>query len=507
MHRVLYVLRWQRSLILGTAWLALAALLYLLFDISLYPLTPDVINEFESLKAQIIVASQSLLDPLVFMVLLVIPISLFSFSMYFSITRVWRLFLKIQSIFSALSAFFGIFTFIYFEQIAFKYSSWLFISLLTLYYAFVFWWTIDMTVGLWAVSKTPETSSFRATLDLRIITGAWRLANKLLDLPRTPLRTWRTCSAYLLSLTGALGVVMSLSYIRGGGGISAKIMLFADKCGASNAGECLNQSESVAVETLLWLVVSMIGIKLSLTVQSAARKLGAITAHDVLKHPEDKYILYLRSFEADDTRLPRPRLPLLSRLMSPWPIPSRVEEELFDVADGYLPLIAIGRPGKIHETAGGLAYREYLSDDVWRSYIDDKIRHAQLIVMLLNTTEGVLWELNNVLSQRVGAKALFFFDPKARNFETWQSIKDSVVPIFIRAGLLPTGFNFESQALAFYFHGTTVVEIENVNWSVSSYRTAFSQYLGDKAVVVVDDRAPLANFGDRRADLSPAGGG
>ena len=39
------------------------------------------------------------------------------------------------------------------------------------------------------------------------------------------------------------------------------------------------------------------------------------------------------AFETDDVRLPRPRLPLLSRLMAPWPFPTRPEEELFDVAE------------------------------------------------------------------------------------------------------------------------------------------------------------------------------
>jgi hypothetical protein len=224
-----------------------------------------------------------------------------------------------------------------------------------------------------------------------------------------------------------------------------------------------------------------VGIKLSLTAQSSAKKLGALSAHDILKIPGEKYILYLRSFGTDDVRLPRPRLPLLSWLMAPWPFPTRVEEELFDVADGYLPLVAIGRPGDSSQDAGGLAYREYLSDDDWQAYIEDKIQKAERIVMLLNTTHGVLWELNHVLALGAGPKTLFLFDPKARNVEAWRSIKDAIIPSFVRAALMPPMFTFLGQALAFYFIAGKVVEIENSNWSVSSYRTAFSYFLAERA--------------------------
>ena len=128
-----------------------------------------------------------------------------------------------------------------------------------------------------------------------------------------------------------------------------------------------------------------------------------------------------------------------------------------------------------------MAYREYLSNDDWQAYIEDKIQKAERIVMLLNTTDGVLWELNHALALGAGPKTLFLFDPKARDTEAWRSIKDAIVPNFTRAGLMPPKFSFRSQAIAFYFISGEVVEIENCNWSVSSYRTAFSHFLAERA--------------------------
>src|SRR5262249_45586716 len=45
-----------------------------------------------------------------------------------------------------------------------------------------------------------------------------------------------------------------------------------------------------------------------------------------------------------------------TRLLSLRPFPARIEDELFDVTDGYRPLIAIGNPSKSGEQLGGMAY-------------------------------------------------------------------------------------------------------------------------------------------------------
>jgi hypothetical protein len=46
-------------------------------------------------------------------------------------------------------------------------------------------------IALWTVARSPEPSSFVATLDPRLAPGFWTYVNKLLDLPRTPLSTMR----------------------------------------------------------------------------------------------------------------------------------------------------------------------------------------------------------------------------------------------------------------------------------------------------------------------------
>ena len=96
---------------------------------------------------------------------------------------------------------------------------------------------------------------------------------------------------------------------------------------------------------LIWMLASLVGVKAAGLMQSAAKRLGGLSVSDVLKSPDERFVLYLRPFDTDDVILPKPRLPFLSRFLTLRPFPVRVEEELFDVADGDRPLIAVARPG------------------------------------------------------------------------------------------------------------------------------------------------------------------
>jgi hypothetical protein len=68
------------------------------------------------------------------------------------------------------------------------------------------------------VARLQEHSSLVATLDPRLAPGFWVYVNKLLDLPRTPLRTAQTAGAYVLALAGAILVIASMFYLITVGG-------------------------------------------------------------------------------------------------------------------------------------------------------------------------------------------------------------------------------------------------------------------------------------------------
>ena len=111
----------------------------------------------------------------------------------------------------------------------------------------------------------------------------------------------------------------------------------------------------------------------------------------------------------------------------------------------------------------------------------DKIQRAENIVIVLRDTEGVRWELAQIISRDAAQKTLFLFDPSARDPDAWQALAALVLPPFRAAGLFARDFAFQSRPIGFYFHTGHVVEIENVHWTTTSYRTAFSHFLARHA--------------------------
>lgn len=249
------------------------------------------------------------------------------------------------------------------------------------------------------------------------------------------------------------------------------------------------------------MLLAFIGLKVADLLQSAAKRLGGLSVTDVLKRPDDKFLLYLRPFDTDDVILPKPKLPLISKFVSFRPFPVRIEQELFDVADGYLPLIAVGKPRGSRANPGGQAYRTYLDDSEWQGYVADKIRGADRIVMLLKDTDGVRWEFARVIDEGATFKTLFLFDPSGRDPRDWKTLEKMVVPLLRSAGVAPQDFEFQARPIGFYFQQGRLVEIVNSNWTATSYRTAFSHFLatrtGCRESVCLDDLVHATSSTDK----------
>jgi len=380
LHRILYYVKVLRAMILHGVLIIVAIAFYIAFGITgLYPLAGEAIN---AVRSHMDDSERYIYILSAFMtVLLLIALLVWS---YISITRVWRKSLKAVSLFGVILILLGSPAFALQFLFSYNHLDPLFTILFGICSAFTLWWVSDISIGLWKVSTSPDVYSFVATLDPRLTTGIWAHFNKLLDLPRTPLRTWRTGSAYLLSLGSYILLIVCLMYFTTFGLVSSKLSQLYSEFNPQNMELSATKSSAWAKQIGLWLILAFIGMRLAIVVQSGARKLGSLSVSEALGDSKRRYILYLRSFTADETILPKPRLPLLSKVLSVRPFPVHLEEELFDVTDGYLPLIAVGRPGESQKLIGGLAYRDYLKDEDWQTYVREKILAADSIVILLN---------------------------------------------------------------------------------------------------------------------------
>ena len=201
--------------------------------------------------------------------------------------------------------------------------------------------------------------------------------------------------------------------------------------------EAIAHSRFEAMKIVFLLPCALGGVKLAALPQSTAKKLGGLSVSDLIKNHGDTFVLYLRPFDLDDVILPKPRLPLGSRLFMLRPYPVRIEEELFDVADGYRALIAVGKPGGAKAIHGGMAYRAFLRDSEWQGYVAKRIRRAERIVMVLKNTSGVRWEFERIVDEGAVSKTPFLFHPEVRDSEGWESVEKMTVGAMGTAGRCP----------------------------------------------------------------------
>jgi hypothetical protein len=122
-------------------------------------------------------------------------------------------------------------------------------------------------------------------------------------------------------------------------------------------------------------------------------------------------VLYLRSFVDDETQDPHFGLKWTWRCFLPAMKFNRVvvEEDLADELSRYVgPVIAIGRPGEPLPELG--AHRLYVDDDHWQEEISRHMRAARLIILRIGDSEGLLWELQQLLDT-VPPERIVLFSP------------------------------------------------------------------------------------------------
>lgn len=148
---------------------------------------------------------------------------------------------------------------------------------------------------------------------------------------------------------------------------------------------------------------------LSCTLFTRAKRRASVpvsTARSIDMRPP---VLLLRSFLDDTTPLARTtdQSAWVRRLVAPkmWTLEETIERLLTP----YGPLIAIGRPGESSSPPG--AAREYVPNDKWRARIEEHIREARAIVVILGKTEGLELEYRTLASLGALTKLVIIFPP------------------------------------------------------------------------------------------------
>ena len=152
--------------------------------------------------------------------------------------------------------------------------------------------------------------------------------------------------------------------------------------------------DSRAVPSLLF-AITLFHLLVLQRVSRYHRRLKQERAELVVGRSERRPVLFLRPFALDALPIaPMDARYSLFKVMS-WFDKRTFEEYLHESFEDIGPLIAIGRPGE--ETAALGAAREYADDATWRGQVINRAREAQLVIMELDASPGMQWELEHVV--------------------------------------------------------------------------------------------------------------
>ena len=176
----------------------------------------------------------------------------------------------------------------------------------------------------------------------------------------------------------------------------------------------LERSQRFGVEPALLHVITLVaGVVLLVIggfVVRLARMWARASADRLRARDPRRPVLYLRSFEDDDLQLPsvvsarRPFLELFAQRGS-----DPFEESIAWQLAPYGPIVAIGRPGRSIHSLG--AARELLPDEIWRPAVSERMAAAGAIVVTIGSTDGLRWELAQLVSGGHLGRTVFVVPP------------------------------------------------------------------------------------------------
>jgi hypothetical protein len=280
------------------------------------------------------------------------------------------------------------------------------------------------------------------------------------------------------SIPGVVGGAVALALLVFGLGFAAT-GLAGLTFGPSLSG--LKRSQVFGVEPVLLgvatLVVGVVLLAIGGFAVRLARMWARVSADRLRARDPRKPVLYLRSFEDDDLRLPavlsarRPFLELFAaRGSDPF------EESIAWQVAPYGPVVAIGRPGRSIQSLG--AARELLPDEVWQQEVSERMADARAIVVTIGSTDGLRWEVAQLVSGGNLDRTVFVVPPTDNDAirERWRFTEEALSAAGANLAETPiTTERFLAAAIA--RSGEWWVAVADVR-DEATYRVAMDRALG-----------------------------
>jgi hypothetical protein len=225
-------------------------------------------------------------------------------------------------------------------------------------------------------------------------------------------RARRLFAAILFVLTAlGTGLLTTTTFLLLSAPLATAVWDIAPYCRV-DVHECVNRFAGAFIFVLA-LFGAMVFMPTLLRV--AARRVARVSLETLELRDKRAPVLFLRSFQDDQVKLPLPRRPVLQRLIGIGEPRPTVDHLLVEEASMLGPVIAIGSPSK---PAPFGAPRIFFDDDAWQRAVSEIAAAASMIVIVVDETPGVTWELALIRNAGHAAKTLYLVPPATARHTT-----------------------------------------------------------------------------------------
>lgn len=268
--------------------------------------------------------------------------------------------------------------------------------------------TVQQTwdLPLWDAARIPTALSIAAALALL----ALHVESRRQGRPNHPIRQiWGRRLLGVLAFVGAFAALGGLAALIGMSGVTQDSSVLSGLlvvCGLILAG---------------WMFEKL--MLASSWQRHVAQRLALPSAASVLSRDSRLPILYLRPFSEDDAWIDAQALDiggLIDADAFAEEGGDSFETSFVDNLKSFGPVVAIANPGEL--PAEGAA-RHVAGDDTWRSTVWEWMRRAELIFIVLGTTPGVGWELDQIVGNNLFGKTIFLLPAKSNLDLEWRFLE------------------------------------------------------------------------------------
>lgn len=293
--------------------------------------------------------------------------------------------------------------------------------------------------------------------------------------------------SYFLFFKGAMSLINF-------GDIYPVVFRFRQTCLTSG---CPAAGSAAIVPLLVSMVIAIAMILVSQLVEQRSRRLSRASLDDVLKTDTRDPVFFLRAFNDDQVNLPAEKKTWLGWTLDFLPRRSNLDEMLVEEGSYYGPVVALGSPGDKLPPYG--AARGYFAEKDWKGAVQQLATQSRAIIICVDDTDGIWWEVGNLVQRQRVDKTLILFHPKYTQKAANQAIIAKFCEAMGRAGVaagdtvsiadpLRTTAQQGDAIVGFFVTGSKrLIICQSRNFSRSSYLLLLRLFLQDELEKPIED--------------------